>query len=189
MEVRQDLTLSSLRVDPLSDNAAVDALTVEGPVTMTKTLSVTGAVTCSSTLLALPTNEKVAAATTLTAADHGKTFLLDASTSFAITLPTATTEATAEALVGTVYRFVLDVDDASNDITIVRGDASNDSIVGHIIDAGNSFATGAAGITVASNVITFDASGGMAVGDYCECTCTHGTASIIVWKVSGMASA
>ena len=39
MEVRQDLTLSSLRIDPLSDNTAVDALTVEGPVTITGQLS------------------------------------------------------------------------------------------------------------------------------------------------------
>jgi len=44
METRSDLTLSSLRIDPSSDNASVAALDVEGPVTMTKTLSVTGAV-------------------------------------------------------------------------------------------------------------------------------------------------
>lgn len=45
METRSDLTLSSLRIDPSSDNASVAALDVEGPVTMTKTLSVTGAST------------------------------------------------------------------------------------------------------------------------------------------------
>lgn len=45
MEVRQDLTLSGLRIDPLTDNTAIDALTVEGPTTLTKTLSVTGAST------------------------------------------------------------------------------------------------------------------------------------------------
>ena len=70
MEVRQDLTLSSLRVDPLSVNGAVDALTVEGPVTMTKTLAVTGAVTCSSTLTGAKVNI-VATTTTLTVAQSG----------------------------------------------------------------------------------------------------------------------
>ena len=50
MEVTQDLTLNSLRINPSTDNTAIDALTVEGPVTMTKTLAVTGTTTLSSTL-------------------------------------------------------------------------------------------------------------------------------------------
>lgn len=194
-EIKKDLTLSSLRIDPTSDNSSIMALDVEGPVSMTKTLAVTGnttltgSLTCSSTISSLPQNTKLTENTTLTAANHGTTFLLDASASFAITLPTATTEAAAEALVGTMYRFVLDVDHASNDITIVRGDTGNDSITGYIIDAGNSYAVGAAAITVSSDVITFDASGAMAVGDYCECLCTHATSATVVWKVTGIASA
>jgi hypothetical protein len=188
-EIKKDLTLSSLRIDPTSDNASIMALDVEGPVSMTKTLAVTGALTCSSTISSLPKNTKLTENTTLTAANHGTTFLLDASTSFAITLPTATTEAAAEALVGTMYRFVLDVDHGSNDITIVRGDTSNDSITGFIFDAGNAYAVGAAAITIGSDVITFDASAAMAVGDYCECLCTHATSATVVWKVTGIASA
>lgn len=191
-EIKKDLTLSSLRIDPTSDNASIMALDVEGPVSMTKTLAVTGALTCSSTISSLPKNTKLTSNTTLTAANHGTTFLLDGSSAaFAITLPTATTEAAAEALVGTMYRFVLDVDHASNNITIVRGDADNDSITGYIIDAGNSYAVGAAGITISSNVITFAAaadSNGLAVGDYCECLCTHATSATVVWKVTGIAS-
>ena len=45
MEVTEDLTLNSLRINPSTDNANIAALDVEGPVTMTKTLSVTGAST------------------------------------------------------------------------------------------------------------------------------------------------
>lgn len=52
METRSDLTLSSLRIDPTSDNASVAALDVEGPVTMTKTLDVTGAVSVTGALTA-----------------------------------------------------------------------------------------------------------------------------------------
>ena len=133
-----------------------------------------------------PVNQKVAEALTLTADDHGKTFLLDASTSFAVTLPTATTEAAAEALVGTQFRFVLDVDHASNDITIVRGDTSNDVIDGNVVqiaDGGQ-----AAAITVGSNVITFDASAAMAVGDFVDVVCTHGTSSVMRYIATGVAT-
>jgi hypothetical protein len=133
-------------------------------------------------------NEKVTAAKTLTAADSGKTFLLDSTAGFAITLPTATTEATGEALVGTHFRFILDVD-GNNDITIIRGDTGNDAIVGHVIDAGNSFATGAAAITVASNVITFDDSASLAIGDYVDVVCTLGNATTVKYMVTGIASA
>jgi hypothetical protein len=133
-----------------------------------------------------PVNQKVAAALTLTADDHGKTFLLDASTSFAVTLPTATTEAAAEALVGTHFRFVLDVDHATNDITIVGGDASNDKIDGNVVQIADGAA--AAAITVASDIITFDASAAMAVGDFVDVVCTHGTASLVRYIATGVAT-
>jgi len=132
-----------------------------------------------------PVNQKVAAALTLTADDHGKTFLLDATTAFAITLPTATTESAAEALVGTHFRFVLDVDSADKNITIIRGD-SNDVIDGNVVQIADGAA--AAAITVTSNVITFVATGGMAVGDYVDVVCTHGTASVMRYVASGVAT-
>ena len=147
-------------------------------------LQVEGTIDCAR--VSRPVQEKIAAAKVLDAEDHGKTFLLDASSSFAITLPTATTEAAGEALVGTHYRFVLDVDHGSNDITIVRGDTSNDILDGNVVQIANGAA--AAAITVTSNVATFDASASMAVGDYVDCVCTHGTASIIRWIATGVAT-
>lgn len=51
-EIKKDLTLSSLRIDPTSDNSSIMALDVEGPVSMTKTLDVTGAVSVTGTLTA-----------------------------------------------------------------------------------------------------------------------------------------
>ncbi len=143
--------------------------------------------TISGKRLSKPLNEKIAAARILVPEDHGKTFLLDASTSFAITLPTATTEAAAEALVGTHFRFVLDVDHASNDITIIRGDTTNDIITGNVVQTTDG--ARASAITVSSNIITFDASEAMGVGDYVDVICTHGTADTIHYRATGVASA
>ena len=99
MEVRQDLTLSSLRVDPLSVNGAVDALTVEGPVTMTKTLAVTGAVTCSSTLTGAKVNI-VATTTTLTVAQSGSYLIPTAGSAQTFTLPAVASSS------GVKYHFI-----------------------------------------------------------------------------------
>ena len=81
---------------------------------------------------------------------------------------------------------MLDVDHASNDITIVRGDTSNDVIDGNVVqiaDGGQ-----AAAITVGSNVITFDASAAMAVGDFVDVVCTHGTSSVMRYIATGVAT-
>jgi hypothetical protein len=163
-----------------------DSLRVKDNLVVNKTTTLVGHTTLTGGFKG--GNEKVTAAKTLTAADSGKTFLLDSTAGFAITLPTATTEATGEALVGTHFRFILDVD-GNNDITIIRGDTGNDAIVGHVIDAGNSFATGAAAITVASNVITFDDSASLAIGDYVDVVCTLGNATTVKYMVTGIASA
>ena len=90
METRNDLTLSSLRIDPTSDNASVAALDVEGPVTMTKTLSVTGRTTLSGgTLEPSPIIHAgdSSSAVVLTASDSGKTVIFNVNVASTVTLP------------------------------------------------------------------------------------------------------
>ena len=130
------------------------------------------------------TVENIAAATTLDQYDSGKIFTLDQDAAFAITLPTATTQAEADALKGWYARFIL-TDAGTNDVTIVRGDTSNDTLVG-LVTPGTPDAA-ATGITVSSNVVTF-ADGVSVVGDYVDVTCTSATTSATAWHVSGMAS-
>ena len=121
---------------------------------------------------------------TLTAADSGKTFTLDSDgAAFAITLPTCTTAAGGAALQGCTYTIV-DYDISSNDVTVVRGDTSNDSITGGAC----SIADGAAaGITVSANVITF-VGGTSAQGDNCTVTCYYADADDVRWTVWGSCS-
>lgn len=108
----------------------------------------------------------------------GSIIMLDASSgAFAITLPTATTAVEAAQLLGWHATFVILTPDSgnSNDITIVRGDTGNDEINKwgiHVVDG----ATGD-GLTISSNVITFDASGGDVSGDHVDIVCYSASAS------------
>tara|TARA_Y100000593_G_scaffold94511_1_gene193953 strand:+ start:1150 stop:1779 length:630 start_codon:yes stop_codon:yes gene_type:complete len=98
---------------------------------------------------------------------------------YAITLPTATSAAEAAQLKGWHASFVLADVHATNDVTIVRGDTSNDEIAGNI--APTAVDANAAGLTIGSNVITFDASAGDAVGDMVEVICYGATASVTMF--------
>ena len=94
---------------------------------------------------------------TLTAADAGGVFELALAAGVAITLPAARACAAGA-------RFTFICGDASADDTVLRA-SSADTIAGAI----GSVASGAAaGVTVAAGVVTFDQSGGLAVGDQVE---------------------
>jgi hypothetical protein len=120
--------------------------------------------------------EAITAAKTLTLADSGKIFTIDADGgAYAITLPTATTTAGANDLLGWNALFInTDIADTNVDITIVRGDTSNDALAGPVAPADGS---AAAGLTIGSNVITFAADGGDAVGDMVEVMCYSASSS------------
>jgi len=125
--------------------------------------------------------EALSAAKTLTAADSGKIFTLDSDGgAFAITLPTATTAAEGADLMG-FFVTVVDYDISGNNVTIVRGDTSNDAITGGTC----SIADGAAaGVTVGSNVITFV--GGTSVqGDNVTVACYYADADDTRWTAWG----
>lgn len=133
-------------------------------------------------------NEKITAARTLLAADHGKTFLVDASGgAYTITLPTDTTEAGAESLVGTVFYFSYDVADGSNNVTIAA--ATGDQLDGLIHDEGGP-GSPSTGITISSGAAgsAVLAAGAAVIGDHLEVRCTHGVAGVIYWKAVGYAS-
>ena len=115
--------------------------------------------------------EDITVARTLTAADSGKVFTVDAdSGSYAITLPTD-----SASLLGWNAIFVLADVHATNDVTIVRGDTDNDAIVGNVVNENQGGA--ADGLTISGNVITFDASGDDAVGDLVEVFCYASSAT------------
>ena len=59
-------------------------------------------------------------------------------------------------------------------ITIVRGDTTKDALAGPVAPADGS---AAAGLTIGSNVITFAADGGDAVGDMVEVMCYSASSS------------
>ena len=104
------------------------------------------------------------------------------STAFAITLPTATNAQEGKQLTGWHETVVLQEADAEN-ITIVRGDTSND-VLGGIVVAGDAAASG---ITIGSNVITFV--GGTAVfGDRVDITCISADASNTFYTAQGICS-
>jgi len=98
---------------------------------------------------------------------------------YAITLPTATTAAEATALSGWHISLIYTTA-GSRDVTIVRGDASNDSISG-IVVAGDAAASG---ITIGSNVITF-VGGTAVVGDRVDITCVGVDATNTVYAAQG----
>lgn len=106
---------------------------------------------------------------------------------FAVTLPTATDAPTAAQILGWHIRFVMNAAGTGSDnLTIVRGDTSNDLILGRVAScAADSGA--AAGITVSSNVITFVDN--IAVnGDYVDVICVFADDTNTKYFVSGMAS-
>lgn len=108
-----------------------------------------------------PTYEEVIAAKTMANADAGGTFGLNLAAGFAVTLPKASSMPA-----GSRLNFI--VLDATADYTITANAA--DTLIGTIHSTIQA-AADATGITIASNVLTFDASGGAAVGDNCELIC------------------
>jgi hypothetical protein len=126
--------------------------------------------------------------TTLTVDDSGKIFTLVGTGAYALTLPTATTSAEADALLGWNVIVINEVVDASNsdDRTIVRGDTGNDTLIGNIIDAA---ADGAVGLTLGSHVITFDASAADAPGDMVEIFCFSADATNTKFVARGICAA
>jgi len=106
----------------------------------------------------------------------GALFTIDADGgAYAITLPTATSTAEGSTIVGWHGTFMLTDVHATNDVTIVRGDTSNDALTSagiHVVD-GNS----GDGLTISSDVVTFDASGADAVGDHVQIWCTSASAT------------
>jgi len=104
-----------------------------------------------------------------------------------ITLPTTTDAGEAKQILGMHFRFVLSTAGTGTDnITIVRGDATNDEIFGVVASAAADSGA-AAGITVNSNVVSFVDNVAVA-GDYADVVCISATAAKIRWAVSGMAS-
>ena len=125
----------------------------------------------------------ITAAKTLAASDHKTIFEVDAdSGAYAITLPTATTTAEANVLKGWEVRLILTDVHASNDVTVVRGDTSNDTLIGNVQGAADAAADA---MTITSHVVTFDASGGDAVGDYVDIVCYSADATNTKFLASG----
>ena len=126
-EIKKDLTLSSLRIDPTSDNASIMALDVEGPVSMTKTLAVSGAATFSGAVSGGKRNvELVTANDTLTAAESGKLFVFNDADGAVLTLP----DSGEGDIVGVYYDFFINVTATSNAHKVVCTDTSNEKILG-----------------------------------------------------------
>ena len=120
----------------------------------------------------------------------GGIILIDmhASAAFPITLPTATSDAEANQLMGWNVRIILNTAQSSNtnDVTIVRGDAAgagagNDFIFGLInVHDGGGATPGGITTTTGNNgaeVLTFVA-GTAVVGDYIDITCVAANASM-----------
>ena len=113
--------------------------------------------------------EKLQATTkTLLASDAGGVFELLHESGVAVTLPAAST-----CQAGSKYTFICG--DATADSTVTR--AGSDTVAG----AGGATASGGAlGIVVSSSVVTFDQSGGLAVGDQAVLICD----GVSKWYVS-----
>jgi hypothetical protein len=191
-EIKKDLTLSSLRIDPTSDNASIMALDVEGPVSMTKTLAVTGAatvtgaLTCSSTfqghkrpvetIVDLGAAGVVAA--TCTAAKSGTIYLVPA-----LTTGTQTIELPAAAdAVGCTYTFVA-TDTVGQDFDVTTN--GSEKILG-AVSAGDGDNLAASD---ANDSIGFDANA--IIGSRFSVTCissTAGTAFIAHDILDGLAA-
>jgi fibronectin-binding autotransporter adhesin len=115
----------------------------------------------------------------------GAIIAIDQDAAYAVTLPTATSTAEAAKILGWHVRIIV-VDAGSNDVTVVRGDASNDFLMGTVASAAGD-SNAAAGITVSGHTVTF-ANGVSAVGDFVDITCVSATDSNTVFTVSGLAS-
>lgn len=139
MEVTQDLTLNSLRINPSTDNASIMALDVEGPTTIDSTLAVTGATTLSSTLAVTGATtftgavsggkrnvELVTADDTLTAAESGKLFVFNDVDGATLTLP----DSGAGDIIGVYYDFYINVTATSNQHKVVCTDTTNEKLYG-----------------------------------------------------------
>jgi len=110
---------------------------------------------------------------TATVADCGTLFVLNNSSGVAITLPDGLAA-------GAGWWATFTVDDVTADCTITRA-TSGDTIVGAI---GCPDGTTAAGVTVATTVVTFDQSGGAAIGDLVTIYC-DGAGSTGTFRVTG----
>jgi len=99
---------------------------------------------------------------------------------YAVTLPTATSAEEGNQLTGWHATFILQ-EDGSENVTIVRGDATNDAIFGTVV-AGDAASSG---ITVGSNVVTF-VGGTAAMGDRVDVVCISADASNTFYAVTGM---
>tara|TARA_R110000765_G_scaffold217112_1_gene321762 strand:+ start:321 stop:914 length:594 start_codon:yes stop_codon:yes gene_type:complete len=101
------------------------------------------------------------------------------SAAYAITLPTATTAAAGKQITGWHISVIL-TGAAAENVTIVRGDTSNDYLLGAVV-AGDAAASG---ITIGSHVITFV--GGTATeGDRVDITCVSADGSNTVFSAQG----
>jgi hypothetical protein len=98
---------------------------------------------------------------------------------YAITLPTATSAAEGKKILGWHISIIVTTAEAEN-ITVVRGDTSNDYLLGTIV-AGDAASSG---ITIGSHVITFV--GGTATeGDRVDITCVAADATNTVFSAQG----
>ena len=100
-------------------------------------------------------------------------FVLNHSSGVAVTLPDATAA-------GKGWWAMFTVNDVTADSTVTRA-TSGDTIVGAV---GCPDGTTAAGLTVASTVVTFDQSGGAAIGDMITIYC-DGEGSTGTFRVTG----
>ena len=107
---------------------------------------------------------------------------MDNSTAFEITLPTATSAEEGKKLVGWHISVIVGEADAAN-VTVVRGDTSND-ILGGIVVAGDAASSG---ITIGSNVVTF-VGGTTVFGDRVDITCIGANASNTFYACQAMCS-
>ena len=105
---------------------------------------------------------------------------LNNSFAYAVTLPTATSAEEGKQLTGWHATFIIQ-EDGSENVTIVRGDATNDAIFGTVV-AGDAASSG---ITVGSNVVTF-VGGTVAMGDRVDVVCISADASNTFYAVTGM---
>jgi hypothetical protein len=81
-----------------------------------------------------------------------------------------------------------DVADTNVDVTIRRGDTSNDVLIGNIASQTPADTAAATGLTLGSNAIVFDASGSDAVGDMVEVICYSATADVTSFVARGIAA-
>ena len=99
---------------------------------------------------------------------------------FAVTLPTATSAEEGKQLTGWHATFIIQ-EDGNENVTIIRGDGTNDAIFGTVV-AGDAASSG---ITVGSNVVTF-VGGTVAMGDRVDVVCISADASNTFYAVTGM---